>query len=88
MAEEIAFFTHHPDHAFDHRFGSLEIGNHAILERTDGFDIFMGLFVHLHRAVTDRDGVSGAPVYGNNRRLIHDHLVVHHDKGIGGAQVN
>src|SRR5690606_31719489 len=47
--EERLFREHQLDHLADHAFGGIEVGDHAVLQRTNGLQILVGLFVHHHR---------------------------------------
>jgi hypothetical protein len=66
VAEQVIAAADHFDHALNHGFGSLEIGDYAVFERAYRFNIFMGLFVHLHRPVAYRYGIAAPAVDGYN----------------------
>ena len=88
MAEQVVAAAHHFDHALDHGFRCLEIGNNAVFQRAYGFDIFVGLFVHLHGPMAYSDRIAAPAVDGYNGKLIHHNLIVYHDQRVGSTQVN
>ena len=88
VAEKVVAATYHFDHTLDHGFGSLEISNHAVLQRANGFDVFMGLFMHLHGSVTYCNCIAGTAVNRYDRRLVYHHLIIYHNQRIGSTQVN
>ena len=76
------------DHAFDHLFGGFKIRDHAILERTNRLDVFVRLSVHLLGQTPNRDDVACHTVFGHDGRLVHHHLVLVVDDGVGRAQIH
>ena len=76
MGEKLTPGTRHIDEAFDHTFGSGEVRNYPIFKWPDCFDIFVGLFVHLHRFIPHCNRLLGSPVNGNNRGLIYYHFTI------------
>ena len=55
--EEMSAGAHHVDQAAHHLFASVEVGNHAVLQRTDHADLFARLFIHELGAFADCDGL-------------------------------
>ena len=75
-AEEV---TAHLDlfyHAPEHQFRGVEIGDDAVLERTDGADVLVRLAVHLLGLFADGHHLAGMDVHGDDGRFVHDHLAV------------
>ena len=86
--EQGAALVDHPDHALDHVFRTLEVGNHPVLQGTNGFDVLVGLAVHLLGLTPNGNGFSGGPVLRHNGRLIHHDLVLVIDHRVCGAEIN
>ncbi len=76
------------DHAAQHELRSVEIGDHAVLERTDGLDVGVRLFVHAPRLVTDSHQTARMDVQRHDRRFVDHHLAVIDNQRIGRTEVN
>ena len=54
------------DEIAEHRLGDLKIGDDAIFQRADSFNVFMRFFMHLHRFMTDSDCLFGPAIHGHD----------------------
>ena len=74
-----------------HLFGNINIGDHAVAQRPDGFDA-IGRFPHHQFRVIANRFYALDPVQCfncNHRRLVeHNALSAHIHDGVGGAEVN
>ena len=83
-----AFRTHHFHHAPYHLLSSIEVGNHAIPQRTYSTNILMRLAMHLAGFLTHGQQFVGTLVKSHYRRLIHHHLAIMHDNSVGSTQID
>jgi len=58
--------------ALNHLLGHLEVGDHPVLERPDGFDVLVGALVHLKGLVPELADLAGRVVDGHDARLVED----------------
>ena len=86
--EEAARGLHLLNHAAQHELRGVEVGNHAVLERTDGLDVRIGLLVHLAGLMTDGDHLAGVHVEGHDGGLVHHDLAVIDYQRIGRSEVD
>ena len=86
--EEMSAGAHHVDQAAHHLFASVEVGNHAVLQRTDHADLFARLFIHELGAFADCDGLIRTGIEGNDRRFVDGDLTVGDNDGVGRAQIH
>ena len=75
-------------HAAQHQFGGREIGDHAVFQGADRFDVGVGLLMHGARPFADGNQLAGVGVDGDDRRLVHHHAAVVDDQGIGRTEVD
>ena len=87
-SEEIARSLDFLDHAAQHQLRSVEIGDHAVLQRTDRLDVRIGLLVHLAGLRTDSHQFTGVYVQRHDGRLVHHDLPVVNNQSIGRTQVD
>ena len=78
----------HANKTLNHTFRSLEVGNNTVFQRANRFDVFVGLFVHQHRFLTDSENLVCLAVNGNDGWLVNDDLVTLNNQRIGSAKVN
>ena len=84
----------HADELLEHLLGHREVGDHAVLHRTDGVDVAGHTAEHLLGGVADgvNRGLSVGTALladGNNAGFIQDDaLAAHVDERVGGAEVN
>ena len=76
------------DHAPQHQLRGVEIGDHAVLQRTDRFDVRIGFLVHLPRLLADGDQFSRVNVQGDDRGFVHDDLAVINYQRVGRTEVD
>lgn len=86
--EEIARRLDFLDHAAQHQLRSVEIGDHAVLQRTDRLDVRIGLLVHLAGLRTDSHQLTRVYVQRHDGRLVYHDLPVVNDQSIGRTQVD
>jgi len=67
---------------------AVEIGDHAVFQGADRFDVGVGLLMHGARPFADGDQLAGVGVDGDDRRLVHHHAAVVDDQGIGRTEVD
>ena len=68
--------VHHSDKAANHLLGSIEVGNHTIAQRADGFDVLVSFAVHHTRLLANGNHLLRIGVNGHNRRLVNHNLIV------------
>ena len=85
--EEALLVVDHSDEAADHHLCGVEVGDHAVLEGTDGADVRAGTLVHLLCLASDGDKFVGEFIYCDDGGLVNHLLVVHKDDGVGGSKV-
>ena len=76
------------DHAAEHEFRGVEVGDDAVFERADGLDVRVCLLVHLAGLLSDCDEFSGVDVEGDDRRFVDDDLPVIDYQRIGRTEVD
>ena len=86
--EEASAGVDHADESAHHLFASVEVGNDAIVERTNHANFFARLFVHQFGALAHSNGLFGVGVEGNDGGLVDHNLAIADDDGVGCAQVH
>ena len=72
---------------FDHCFGDFEVSDNAVFERPDGLDKLVGLLMHLHGSGANGNGLPGARIDRDDRRLINDYVSILDDQRVGCPQI-
>ena len=71
-----------------HRLGDVEVGDDAVLHRTNSSDVARGAAQHLLRLVAYGADLTRNGIEGHHGRLAqHDTLILDVNEGIGGAEV-
>ena len=78
----------HLDHLTHHVLCGLEVGNDAVAQGTDGFDVVVSLAVHHHGALAYCDDFLRVALHGHDGGFVYDYFVVVYDDGIGRSEVN
>ena len=77
------------DEAGEHPLGGVEVGDDAVAHRPDGGDGGRRAAQHGARLVSDRFGLLGGGVDGDNRRLVNDDAAAGgKNNRVGGAEVD
>ena len=87
-AEKPPTAFNHLDQPAEHQFGGVEIGDHAVFQRTDRTDILVRLAMHLARLLADSHQFARMLVERYDRRLVNDDLAVVYDNRVGRTQVD
>ena len=94
-ADEVGSALDLADEVIEHRLGDLEVGDHAVLERTDGGDGAGGFAEHFLGdpadgvPVVESDDLVGALAYSDDGGFVeHDALTTHADERVAGTQVD
>ena len=84
-----AALMHLLDEVAQHLFADVEIGNDAVLQRTDRADVIRRAADHALRLGADCERPPVFHVDGDNRRLVeHDAATAYVDERVSGAQVD
>ena len=86
--EETARSLDFLDHAAQHQLRGVEVGDHAVFERTDGFDVRVGLLVHLAGLLADGHEFARVDVQRHDRRFVDDDLSVVNYQRVGRSEVD
>ena len=77
------------DEVAQHLFGDFEVGNDAVLHRTDGPDVARTFAEHAFRLAADIEHFMGALFDRHDRRFVqNDPEIPHVNQTIGGSEVN
>src|SRR5687767_203540 len=85
VREKATLGTDHIDHPLDHAFSGLEVGDYAIFQWPDSFNVLMGLFMHLHCTVAHCNGLPCADVDSDDGWFIDDYVAVLDDQRVSCA---
>ena len=81
--------VHALDEVAEHLLADVEVGDHAVLQRTDRLDVLGRAPDHLLRFDADRERTTVARVDRDDRRLVeHDAAPAHVDERVRGAEVD
>jgi hypothetical protein len=81
--------VHALDEVPQHLLAYVEVGDHAVLQRTDGEDVLGRAPDHLLRLDTDRERAAIADIDRDHRRLVeHDPTTAYVDERVGGSEVD
>ena len=86
---EVTTTVHLLDEVAKHALGGVEVGDNAVLQRTDRNDVARGATDHALGVCTDRKDAAGVLIDRHHGGLIEDNATAADiDKGVGGAEVN
>jgi hypothetical protein len=76
------------DEGLEHRFGDLEIGDDAILQRADGDDVAGRATEHPLGFIAHREDAFGAGFDGDDGRFAENNAAIANvNEGVGGAEI-
>ena len=71
-----------------HHFSRIEVGDHAVLERTDCLDSRIFSFMHQLGLVSKCDAFPAAALDCHDAWLVKYYLIILEDDGVGSAQIH
>ena len=85
--EEAALLGNHLYQSADHHLAGLEVGNHTFLQRADGANLLAAAANHLLCLAAYSQTLVISHRDGDHAGLVHNYLILIHDKGVSGAEV-
>src|SRR5207253_2819801 len=88
-ADQVPAAVHLADEVPQHPLGGVEIGDDAVLERANRYDVGRGTPDHALGLDADREDLRGPGVDRHHGRLVqHDAATAHVDERVGGAEID